>query len=118
MIRPEGESGPTGFLGSIVRIARRPAPGELVHVEFAQQNCPGFIESGHDGRIALRSMISENLRATRQTYAFHREEVLECDRNAVQRATILPADDFLFSGARRRQRFVSEDRQVGEIVIV
>ena len=89
-----------------------------MHVEFAQQDCPGFIESGHDGRIAVRCMIGENLRATRQTSTFNREEILEGDRNTVQRTTILPADNFLFSGARRRQRFISEDSQVGEIVIV
>ena len=64
---------------------RRPAIGELVHVELAQDDCARRLEPRHHLGVLIRDAVREHRARRRRQHPRRIDVVLQRDRNAVQR---------------------------------
>ena len=72
----------------------RAAVRKFVAVQLAEQHRPSVAEFSHDRAIRLGNPVAKDLRRRCGADAGGSKHVLERDRNAVQRATILAGHDF------------------------
>jgi hypothetical protein len=77
-----------------------------VQVGLADDHRAGLAQARDDRRIALR-MARRDCRAGRRRRARDIDQILHRDRNAMQRATIPAAGDFLFGAPRLGERAVA-----------
>src|SRR5436309_2370392 len=91
---PRGGGVPRIARGAVVRVEPFGPVGELHHVQLAQHDRSRLLQPPDDGRIGLGHAVGQDLRAARGAHPRGVVEILEGDRNAVQRA----------DGPARRQR--------------
>jgi hypothetical protein len=90
--RPAASAAPLPLVGVPGVARRRPgqveggaADGELVGGELAEEHGSGLRQPGGDGRVPLRHMVFEDARMRGRADALGRVDVLEPDRDAVER---------------------------------
>ena len=117
--RPTARSGGESFRipgiahGAVVRIVRGSAPGEFVHVQFAEENGTGATQSfGHRG-VVIGYPVLQHFAARGRSESFDREVVLQRDRYAVKGAQIVACHDHGLGRLGDFACFVVEDRYVG-----
>jgi hypothetical protein len=71
-----------------VGIIRSDAVGQLVQPGLAQHDSAGVGEPLDNGRVEVRNIVGEELRARSGTDAFRGDQIFVCDGNAVERAAI------------------------------
>src|SRR6185503_11913887 len=86
---------------------------ELVHVELAEKHGARVAQLTHDFGIFSRYAVGIHGARGRRQNAGRVDVVLEADRNAVQRAAILAADDLGLECARLLERALRRDRYIG-----
>ena len=80
---------------SEVRIVGSDPVGQFVQSGLANRDRAGLVQLGDDGGIALRNIIREDLRPGRRAHAFGSHQIFVGDGNAVQRAAVDAAGEFL-----------------------
>src|SRR5882762_4919405 len=85
---------------SEVRVDRADAVRELVEPELAEKHRAGLAKLAHDRRVLVRHPLREDSRARGRADALRREEVLDRDRDAVQRTPVPTGLDLALSVAR------------------
>src|SRR5439155_171814 len=83
---PRGGGVPRIARGAVVRVEPFGPVGELHHVQLAQHDRSRLLQPPDDGRIGLGRAVGQDLRAARGAHTRGVVEILEGDRNAVQRA--------------------------------
>ena len=73
------------------RVDRRPAEGELMHAEFAEQDRAGILKLCHRRRVVIGKPIFQHRRVASRADAFGGVEIFQRDRNAMQRPAIFAA---------------------------
>ena len=96
--------------GAVVRVRVGASGGELVHVQLAEQHRAGVAEPGDDGRVVLRHEVGQDLRASGGPDPGGVVQVLQRDRDPVQRPPVLPWLDLTLRPPRRRERRVRQHR--------
>ena len=96
---------------AVGRVLRRRAHRELVHVGLAEDDHAGLAQSARDGRVVRRPPALEDLRAARRRHALGRDDVLERERHAGQRAELARRPRGVVDGLRGGQRAVGVDVQ-------
>jgi len=91
----------------------RPADRELVGLLLAQQHRSGILQAHPGLRVLARHMRLVDPRAGGGADALGLVDVLEADRDAVQRTARAPGRDLGICGARRRQRSVGQHQHIG-----
>jgi hypothetical protein len=99
--------------GGEAPLARGTAEGPLVHRELAEHHRARRVKPLGDERVAHGHVIGEHFGAACHAYAGHRDEVLERQGHALERAAPAPARLFRVGGAGARQRRVPHHRDVG-----
>jgi hypothetical protein len=81
---------------------------ELVHVHPAEHDRTRGLQFRGDRRVVGRNIVRKNLAGSRQRLALHRDDVLQPDRNSVERTACLPGRAALVRhlGLRERVRLV------------
>jgi hypothetical protein len=88
----------------------RHAERELVHVELAEQNRAGVSQSAYDRGVLFGNPAREYSRPARRPDAGRLEEILDRDRDPVQRASMLPASDLVIGAGGFLSRTIGEHR--------
>ena len=88
-----GSAGDAGWVpgianGAIVSVVGSDAKGELVHAQFASENCAGGLKAFDHGCIVAWDEIAEDLAAARSARALGVEEIFDRDRDALQGAFV------------------------------
>ena len=86
------------------RVLRRGTHRKLIHVEPAPQHRPGVLEPARDRGVVGRDEVRQHPAGARQRLAGHGDDVLEADRNAVERSPHLPRRAARVGGAGLGQR--------------
>ena len=95
----------------IGRLVRR-AHGELVHVELAEHHRAVAPEIGGDGRFVGRLEAVENVAARLRVHALGGEEILDADRQSLERAA-LPPGEARIARCRHLERLLRRRRDIG-----
>ena len=105
---------------AIVRIARRTRVeiGELRRHGLAEDDCAGRPQPHHGGGIAVRAPPGKQRRAAFGRIVGGIEDVLDADRNAVQRTDRQPIAATLVERARLRERVVTVEMDEGVDLVV
>ncbi len=91
------------------RIFRGRAERELMKVGLADEHRAGLAQTACHRRVGRRHVILAHERPGRRGRAFAVDQILERERNAVQRSEVAAAGDFFVSLARARQRLIGGD---------
>ena len=93
-------------------------PGELVHVQLAQQDRAGAPEALGDGGVVIRDPVLQHLAAGRGPRSAHGHVVLQTHRHTVQRTEVVAGAEHRIRGTRNTARLVREDGDVGREAVI
>ena len=84
-----------------------------MEVRLAEKDRAGLSKAGHDRRITIGDVVLKHLRSRRRHFTGNVDQVLERNRNAVERPPIDTAAAFGVGFARRGSRRVGPDPDEG-----
>ena len=90
----------------------RRAHGELVHVELAEHHRAVVPEVPRDGGFVGRIEVAEDVRAGGRDHAFGAEQILDAERDALERAG-LALGDLLVRGLGHGERLLGRLEHIG-----
>src|SRR5215210_2129749 len=114
-------AGAAGYSARVEGVPRRPEPGpvscravgELVRVRLAEEDRPALLEPADDRGIRGRNVVFKEGGAHRGTHALGADQVLDADRHAVERASVLSGQDLLLRPRRLLQRILRQHGDEG-----
>ena len=95
------------------QVERRSAVRELVRRELARQHGPGGLQAGDGGRVLVGNAVDAGARMARRQDAGRVVDILEGERNAVQRPAQIAVHDLGLGGAGSRHGDVRRARDEG-----
>ena len=94
------------------------ANGELAQVQLAQQYRTRIIQPANNRRILVRHKFRQHLRPTRREHALRVYDVLDTDRDPVQRALVPARLHLRFRLPRLRHRLLAHHSDVRAKLVV
>ena len=94
------------------------ADGELVHHVLAEQDRAGRAEAARDGRVLGRDAVGQDAGAGRRADTGRVKEILEADRDAVERPAVPSAADLLLRSLRLGRGLLGRHCQVAVELVV
>src|SRR2546429_491177 len=92
---------------------RTASVSELVHIELAEEHCPGRLEAPHDLRILCRNTILEQTAACGRTHSSRIDQILQRNRDAMEGTSPAVLMDFRLGLPGFCQRGLGRDGNKG-----
>ena len=99
--------------GAVVGVGRPRPVREFRQPRLAHDDSPRRPQALHRGRVVVGDMIGKDLRSGGGDRALHGQQILDRDRNPVQRTAPSPARHFILRAMRRRQRLLRQHQLKG-----
>ena len=83
-------------MGAAIGMLKGVTHSEFAHVQFAKEHRTGVVQFSDHRGVFVRNEVFQNCRTTGGENSLGVDLILDGDRHSVHRATVIPADDFLF----------------------